>query len=78
MNSKGSDILLQASSECKFRLVRTVVEGGTPVDIRGKNRQTPLMLACRYSIKREKERGENRKKGEREERKEGREEGGGR
>jgi len=46
MNNKGSESLFQASSTCKLRLVRMLVEGGTSVNVRNERLQTPLMLCC--------------------------------
>lgn len=47
MASQGVEALLAASSDCKFRLVRLLVEGGAPVDTRNTEQQTPIMLACK-------------------------------
>ena len=46
MNNKGSEALFQASSTCKLRLVRMLVEGGTSVNVRNERLETPLMLCC--------------------------------
>lgn len=46
MNNKGSEALFQASSTCKLRLVRMLVEGGTSVNVRNEGLETPLMLCC--------------------------------
>ena len=46
MNNKGSEALFQASSSCKLRLVRMLVEGGTSVNVRNERQETPLMLCC--------------------------------
>ena len=46
MNNQGSEALFQASSSCKLRLVRMLVEGGTSVNVRNKCLETPLMLCC--------------------------------
>ena len=50
MNNKGSEALFQASSTCKLRLVRMLVEGGTSVNVRNERLQTPLMLCCQAEI----------------------------
>ena len=47
MVSEGVDALLLASSECKFRLVRLLIEGGIPVNTRNREQQTPIMLVCK-------------------------------
>lgn len=46
MNNKGSEALFQASSTCKLRLVRMLVEGGTSVNVRNERLETPLILCC--------------------------------
>lgn len=46
MNNRGSEALFQASSSCKLRLVRMLVEGGTSVNVRNERQETPLMLCC--------------------------------
>lgn len=46
MNNQGSEALFQASSTCKPRLVRMLVEGGTSVNVRNDRLETALMLSC--------------------------------
>ncbi|XP_067037717.1 serine-rich adhesin for platelets-like [Acropora muricata] len=47
MNNKlGSEALFQASSACKLRLVRMLIEGGTSANVRNERLETPLMLCC--------------------------------
>ena len=46
MNNKGSEALFQASSACKLRLVRMLVEGGTSVNVRNERQETPLIVCC--------------------------------
>ena len=53
MASKGVEALFQASSDCKLRLVRLLVEGGTPVDTRNNEQLTPIMMACNSDSDRE-------------------------
>lgn len=46
-DSVGPEALLKASSDCKFRLVRLLVDGGTSINVRNDAKETPLMLACK-------------------------------
>ena len=46
MNNQGLEALFHASSTCKLRLVRMLVEGGTSVNVRNERLETPLMLCC--------------------------------
>lgn len=57
MNNKGSESLFQASSTCKLRLVRMLVEGGTSVNVRNERLQTPLMLCCQAKTDMDDEKG---------------------
>lgn len=57
MNNKGSEALFQASSTCKLRLVRMLVEGGTSVNVRNERLETPLMLCCQAKTDMDDEKG---------------------
>ena len=57
MNNKGSEALFLASSTCKLRLVRMLVEGGTPVNVRNERLETPLMLCCQAKTDMDDEKG---------------------
>lgn len=46
-DSLGPEALLQASSDCKYRLVRLLIDGGTLANVRNENQETPLILACK-------------------------------
>lgn len=46
-DSVGPEVLLKASSECKLRLVRLLIDGGTLANVRNSNQETPLILACK-------------------------------
>ncbi|EDO38454.1 predicted protein, partial [Nematostella vectensis] len=42
----GAKEILRASRDLKLRLVRMLLEGGTQIDVRSTNQETPLILAC--------------------------------
>ncbi|XP_031556742.1 uncharacterized protein LOC116293456 [Actinia tenebrosa] len=46
-DSLGPEALLRASSDCKYRLIRLLIEGGTLTNVRNENQETPLILACK-------------------------------
>lgn len=46
-DSMGPEALLKASNDCKLRLIRLLVDGGTQVNVRNSIQETPLILACK-------------------------------